>query len=39
LRIFYTNQLISQKEKEAEQAEKSSKSSPNSSMKGPSMRK
>jgi hypothetical protein len=39
LRIFYTNQLISQKEKEAEQAEKSSKSSPNSSVKVPSMRK
>ena len=31
--------LDPQKEKEAEQAEKSSKSSPNSSMKGPSMRK
>jgi hypothetical protein len=39
LRIFYTNQLIKSKEKEAEQMERSSKSSPNSSMKGPSIRK
>ena len=39
LRIFYTNQLIKSKEKEAEKMENASKSSPNSSMKGPSMRK